>query len=88
MLSVALALAERGVMELSHLPDAIANSTPKSQPENDSPSDPGDLRMQIVQLLEQHRGNVTFVARAMGKSRMQLHRWMQKFGIDPEAYRG
>lgn len=88
MLSVALALAERGVMEVSHLPDAIAKSTPKSLPDSDSPADPDDLRLQIVQLLEQHRGNVTLVARAMGKSRMQLHRWMQKFGIDPEAYRG
>ncbi len=88
MLSVALALAERGSMELSHLPEAIAKSTSKSQPDGDPPSNHDELRLQIVRLLEQHRGNVTLVARAMGKSRMQLHRWMQKFSIDPEAYRG
>lgn len=88
MLSVALALAERGVMELSHLPETITKSAPKSLPDSDIPSNSDELRLQIVQLLEQHHGNVTLVARAMGKSRMQLHRWMQKFGIDPEAYRG
>jgi len=88
VLSVALALAERGVMELPHLPDAITKSTPKSLPDSDPPSNPDELRLQIVRLLEQHHGNVTLVARAMGKSRMQLHRWMQKFGIVPEAYRG
>jgi len=28
------------------------------------------------------------VARDMGKARMQIHRWMQRFGIDPADYRG
>lgn len=87
VLSVAVALADNGVLELSHLPENMTKSTGKTLPDSDPPSDPDALRGQIVQLLEQHHGNVTLVARAMGKSRMQLHRWMQKFGIDPEAYR-
>jgi hypothetical protein len=36
----------------------------------------------------EHGGNVANVARAMGKARMQIHRWCQRFGIDPSAYRG
>jgi len=87
LLSVALTLAERNVMELSHLPKTIAKIHEKPVLDNEPVTNPDELRNQIIQLLEQHRGNVTSVARAMGKSRMQLHRWMQKFGIDPESYR-
>ncbi len=42
----------------------------------------------VVALLEKHPGKVSLVARDMGKARMQIHRWMQRFGIDPETYRG
>ncbi len=32
-------------------------------------------------------GNVAAVGRHFGKERMQVHRWMKKLGIDPDAYR-
>jgi hypothetical protein len=38
-------------------------------------------------LLGQHEGNVAEVARAMGKARMQIHRWVKRLGIDPGRYR-
>lgn len=87
LLLVASTLAERGIMEVAHLPESMTKSASKPLPDSEPPSNPDELRQQIVQLLEQHRGNVTLVARAMGKTRMQVHRWMQKFGIDPEMYR-
>jgi hypothetical protein len=34
------------------------------------------------------RAPVTDVACALGRTRMQVHRWKKRFGIDPEAYRG
>jgi DNA-binding NtrC family response regulator len=37
--------------------------------------------------LAQHRGNVAAVGREFGKERMQVHRWMKRFGIDAEEYR-
>jgi transcriptional regulator of acetoin/glycerol metabolism len=37
--------------------------------------------------LAQHKGNVAAVGREFGKERMQVHRWMKKFGIDVEEYR-
>ena len=40
-----------------------------------------------VALLYEHRGNVTAVARAMGKAPAQIHRWMKRFLIDPDVYR-
>jgi hypothetical protein len=27
------------------------------------------------------------VARAMGKARQQIHRWVQRLGIDPKAFK-
>jgi DNA-binding NtrC family response regulator len=38
-------------------------------------------------LLQHHRGNVAAVGREFGKERMQVHRWMKKYGISPEDYR-
>ena len=38
-------------------------------------------------LLVQHKGNDAAVGREFGKERMQVHRWMKKFGIDVEEYR-
>jgi transcriptional regulator of acetoin/glycerol metabolism len=37
--------------------------------------------------LTQHRGNVAAVGREFGKERMQVHRWMKKYGIEVEDYR-
>jgi transcriptional regulator with GAF, ATPase, and Fis domain len=45
------------------------------------------LRGLILQKLEEHGGNIAQVAREMGKARMQVHRWLQRFGIDPGAFR-
>jgi DNA-binding NtrC family response regulator len=38
-------------------------------------------------LLAQHRGNVAAVGREFGKERMQVHRWMKRYGIDVGEYR-
>jgi transposase-like protein len=46
-----------------------------------------ELRGRIVALLEMHKGNVSHVARHMGRSRVQIHRWMQKLSIDIDTYR-
>jgi transcriptional regulator of acetoin/glycerol metabolism len=41
----------------------------------------------LLQALAAHGGNVSVVAREMGRTRMQIHRWMRRFGIDPDHYR-
>ncbi|MFT3912968.1 MAG: sigma 54-interacting transcriptional regulator [Anaeromyxobacteraceae bacterium] len=46
-----------------------------------------ELARKLRSLLEEHRGNVSAVATALGKARMQVQRWMRRFGIDPETYR-
>jgi transcriptional regulator with PAS, ATPase and Fis domain len=38
-------------------------------------------------LLEKHRGNVAAIGRELGKARMQVHRWMERYGIDVDDFR-
>jgi transcriptional regulator with GAF, ATPase, and Fis domain len=38
-------------------------------------------------LLTQHHGNVAAVGRELGKERMQIHRWLQRYGIDVDEFR-
>ncbi len=47
------------------------------------PPTEADLRA----LLAFHRGNVAAVGREFGKERMQVHRWMKRYGIDVDQYR-
>jgi DNA-binding NtrC family response regulator len=97
-LSVSAALSVRGVIEAEHLAfpttsagpvtSAMRTAAPRPPPAADEPDDPEALRRSLVALLEQHRGNVSHVARDMGKARMQIHRWMRRFELDPDAFRG
>ena len=59
----------------------------------DVASDPGalsldDLEAELRRLLRLRGGNISAVAREMGKARMQIHRWMAQFGIEPSEFRG
>jgi transcriptional regulator with GAF, ATPase, and Fis domain len=85
--ATALLLAhDRGRIELEHLPEPIrdaAAALAASEPEDDDEA----RRTEIVDLMRQHGGNVTAVARAMGKARMQIQRWMKRYDIDARSFR-
>jgi DNA-binding NtrC family response regulator len=42
---------------------------------------------QLRALLGAHRGNVAAVGRQLGKARMQIHRWLKRYGIRAEDFR-
>jgi transcriptional regulator with GAF, ATPase, and Fis domain len=42
---------------------------------------------ELVEALKQQGGNVSAVARQLETTRMQVHRWMKRHGIDPDTYR-
>jgi transcriptional regulator with GAF, ATPase, and Fis domain len=44
-------------------------------------------RAQLVELLTEHRGNVVVVSRAMGCRRMQVYRWVERYGLDLDSFR-
>ena len=45
------------------------------------------LRDRLVSLLDEHHGNVSATARSMGKARVQIRRWLQRYRIDPDQFR-
>jgi len=80
-LAVAAVHAGTGTVEAEHL----ALATPEAAPLSDS--DRG-RRQELVACLAEHRGNISAVARALGKDRVQIRRWLERFALDPDAYRG
>jgi transcriptional regulator with AAA-type ATPase domain len=94
MLLRALTLADGGLIEPEHLlhggsgenslttePHSARRFPPLSEEE-------AKLRAELVLQLERHHGSVSDVARTLGKARMQIHRWMKRFEIDPKSFRG
>ncbi|HEY2514607.1 MAG TPA: sigma 54-interacting transcriptional regulator [Polyangiaceae bacterium] len=90
-------LASGGVVERAHLPETMAagafgEARAAERPVRDvsgarlSDAD-AQIRSELTSQLEAHRGNVAGAARAMGKAPMQVHRWMKRFGIEPNQYR-
>ena len=60
----------------------VAQLAPGVSPRADAP-DEATLRAALAR----HQGNVAAVAREFGKGRMQVHRWMKRWEIDPEQFR-
>ena len=68
-------------------PVAIAGSDDDA--DDDRPLSAEDLRRrdELARLLREHRGNVSAIARVMGKARMQIQRWIKRYRLDAESYR-
>jgi transcriptional regulator with AAA-type ATPase domain len=92
-LSAAVVLARDGIVGLEHFPASV-----RHVPEASLPATPVRSRLsaeeqqrhrhdKLVALLHEHDGNVTAVARAMGKARTQVQRWLRRLGIDPVTFR-
>ena len=88
-LSSASVLAQDAVVEPEHLPSSVTAAPAASSrvPESQLSADDRARREQIVSLLREHGGNVTSVAKAMGKARTQVQRWLRRYDLDPLAYK-
>ncbi len=119
-----LAIAEDGVLDTAHLPDAIAevmrgyggkaqrpdrhsvlpaSVSPASAPLSPrvvapqvrlagAPPQPASVvrapaEDELRSILARHKGNVAAVGRELGKERMQIHRWLKRYGISLDDYR-
>lgn len=88
-IETAVALSEGQRIELEHLPEEVrAHEPPQAKLQDRAPDDEEGRRRELVRLLTAHGGNVSAVARSMGYSRMQVHRWIKQFELDPDGYRG
>ena len=88
-IAAALVLAAGQTIDLAHLPDWAHGAPMPAPPAPQRSISPADQRQrdELVALLKEHRGNVSSIARAMGKARMQIQRWLKRYGLDPESYR-
>ena len=92
-LSSALVFARDGRIDLEHLPADVRTQrkqTPAALGGSSSPGpleEPGHGYAELVALLSEHCGNVTAVARALGKRRTQVQRWLRRMQIDALSFR-
>jgi transcriptional regulator with GAF, ATPase, and Fis domain len=54
---------------------------------SDSGSVPAAERERLSRLLAQHEGNISAVAKELGKPRAQIYRWLSRFGLSPRQHR-
>jgi hypothetical protein len=78
----AVSLAHERI-EPTHLPEW---TTAPSEPEVLDAADEA-RRDELIRLLAEHDGNISAVARAMGKVRPQVQRWLARYRLDASAYR-
>ena len=83
-IQTAVAVSRSGQIELSDLPEEVRVTKPPSARPN---FEDEERHRELIRLLTAHRGNVSAVARSMGYSRMQVHRWLKQYNIKPEDYR-
>jgi transcriptional regulator with PAS, ATPase and Fis domain len=81
------------IIHLGDLPPPVRKAGEAGSPakrggdEQSEGSSDSHLRVQLEELLMTHEGNIAQVARTLGKARMQVHRWLKRFRIDPRSYR-
>jgi DNA-binding NtrC family response regulator len=84
-LHAAVALTDTGEIRVEHLSKAIQTYISPSpsilRPEGRA------LRERVIELLREHGGNVSAVARAMGKAPIQIRRWCQRMQIELSQFR-
>jgi DNA-binding NtrC family response regulator len=91
-LATTAVLAGEEPAELEHLPAAVRSAAGVQPPSSaDAPAPESDRRRarrdELTALLAEHGGNVSAVARALGKPRTQVQRWIKRFGLDAEGFR-
>ena len=84
-LRAALALSPERI-DVEQLPAALRGATAPAQPSPAAAArrwtpEQEARRAEVAALLVEHRGNVSEVARRMGKDRVQIRRWIKLFGL-------
>jgi sigma-54 dependent transcriptional regulator, acetoin dehydrogenase operon transcriptional activator AcoR len=96
-LTAALALAQEHVIGLEHLPEEVRESLAEAPGPSEAESEPpvrlrlsnedASRRDELIARMREHRGNISAVARSMGKARVQIQRWVHRFGLAREDFR-
>ncbi len=91
-LARAIVLARGEPIDLEHLPDELTQkpSAPRSVapvPSTALGDEDRERCAELKALLVRHGGNVSAIAREMGKDRKQIRRWLDRYGLDAAAHR-
>lgn len=86
-LATSLLLAKSGLVDVGDLPEALTRPFDIADGGRELSPEDLALRAELEERLRQHAGNVSAVARDMGKARMQIQRWLKRFDLDAERYR-
>jgi transcriptional regulator with GAF, ATPase, and Fis domain len=70
----------------SQAPEDEVTHSPRG-PQRPLTADEQRHKEELLLLVREHRGNVTTMARALGKARMQVQRWLRRYAIDPQEHR-
>ncbi len=70
-------------------PPAAGGSIPPSfsSPSSTGGRDKAPTEEAMREIVARHQGNVAAIARELRKDRVQVHRWMKKYGLRPEEFR-
>lgn len=71
----------------SPLPPSIAEDAAEEPTKTGTGGRTAPTRVEVEALLIEHEGNLVEVARAAGRSRKQVYRWLDKYGLDADGYR-
>ncbi|HEV7557224.1 MAG TPA: sigma 54-interacting transcriptional regulator [Kofleriaceae bacterium] len=86
-LTVSTALARGDLVRVSHLPPNVRDDVRDGPHLHELSTEDQAQRSDLVALLKEHAGNISAVARATGKARAQIHRWLRRFHLDPSTFR-
>ena len=92
-LTTAFTLVKGDLIGIEHLPEKIrASINPLPPPGKLTvPSEEDEhfnlLREKLVALMISHDGNISAVARALGRDRVQVRRWLRKLNLEPARFR-
>jgi hypothetical protein len=84
-LDVATTLANGEAVDVAHLPAEIVQSSNEAPVPLSSAHE--RVREELLASLARHHGNVSQVARELGKARMQVQRWLRRYGLDARSFR-
>ena len=82
-----------GHIDVEHLPSSVTSAheakkqAPGDQPAEALSDEERRRRDELIATLRAHDGNITAAAKAMGKPRTQLQRWLRRWKIDPLGHR-
>jgi transcriptional regulator with PAS, ATPase and Fis domain len=88
-LAAAVVLAD-GVILAEHLPRELIEPIASADADQPAPvlsARELERRDELIALLREHAGNISAVSRACGKDRKQVHRWLQRYGLEPDSFR-